>query len=170
VEVMWLLVKLTSDFKTSRLQDFKTSRLQDFKTSRLQDFKTIADFRACNAQALTAVCKQFVALCRHWDLFGGELVAVDGSKFCASNSRHRIFTATRLTQQLERIEQKIREYLAELDENDRHEESAPSSPCLSAPELRERLSKLKERQQRYQGLQRMLSLLRSAQRRRAPEA
>ena len=65
VEVMWLLHKLTPDFKT------------------------IADFRAHNPQPLTAVCKKFVALCRELELFGGELVAVDGSKFRASNSRRQ---------------------------------------------------------------------------------
>jgi len=132
VEVMWLLGKLTPDFKT------------------------IADFRAHNPKPLTAVCKQFVALCRDMELFGGELVAVDGSKFQASNSRNRIFTANVLKKRLERIEQKIREYLAELDENDRSEESATPSPRLSAEELREKLTALKERQQRYQGLQEKL--------------
>src|SRR2546423_15716783 len=76
VEVMWLLHKLTPDFKT------------------------IADFRAHNPQPLTAVCKQFVALCRELELFGGELVAVDGSKFRASNSRNRVFTAHDLRKRL----------------------------------------------------------------------
>jgi len=132
VEVMWLLGKLTPDFKT------------------------IADFRAHNPKPLTAVCKQFVALCRDMELFGGELVAVDGSKFRASNSRNRIFTAKDLTKRLERIEAKIREYLAELDENDRAKQSAPTSPRLSADELREKITQLKERQQRYQGLQQKL--------------
>ena len=102
VEVMWLLSKLTPDFKT------------------------IADFRAHNPKPLTAVCKQFVVLCRHWDLFGGELVALDGSKFRASNSRNRIFTADQLRKRLEQLEKQIRAYLTELDENDRCEESAPS--------------------------------------------
>jgi transposase len=129
VEVMWLLHKLTPDFKT------------------------VADFRAHNPTPLTAVCKQFVVLCRDLELFGGGLVAVDGSKLRASNSRNRLFTAKDLRKRLERIEEKIREYLAELDENDRSEESAPPSPRLSAEELQEKIAKLKERQQRYQGLQ-----------------
>jgi transposase len=129
VEVMWLLRNLRPDFKT------------------------IADFRARNVAPLTAVCKQFVALCRDLDLFGGELVAVDGSKFRASNSRNRVFTAKDLRKRLERIEEKIRDYLAELDENDRSEQSGPTSPRLSAEELRDKITELKKRQQRYQGLQ-----------------
>src|SRR6266702_3571488 len=72
VEVMWLMRKLRPDFKT------------------------IADFRAVNRCALTRVFKEFVVFCRELDLFGGELVAVDGSKFRASNSRERVFTAAKL--------------------------------------------------------------------------
>ena len=132
VEVMWLLHKLTPDFKT------------------------IADFRAHNPQPLTAVCKQFVALCRELELFGGELVAVDGSKFRASNSRNRVFTAHDLRKRLERLEQKIREYLAELDQNDRAEESAAWSPRLSPEEMREKLTKLQQRRDRYQALEKKL--------------
>ena len=132
VEVMWLLHKLCPDFKT------------------------IADFRADNPKPLTAVCKQFVALCRDLELFGGELVAVDGSKFRASNSRNRVFTAADLRKRLERLEQKIGEYLAELDENDRAEDSAPSSPRLTPAEMRAKLAQLQQRQQRYQALEQKL--------------
>lgn len=53
------------------------------------DFKTIADFRRENPQGLKAVCREFTLLCKHLDLFGGELVAIDGSKFRAVNSKQR---------------------------------------------------------------------------------
>jgi len=33
------------------------------------------------------VCREFTLLCRRLDLFGGELVAIDGSKFRADNTR-----------------------------------------------------------------------------------
>ena len=57
LEVMWLLGKLTPDFKT------------------------VADFRRDNLKAIKRVCREFVLLCRKLQLFGGELVAIDGSKF-----------------------------------------------------------------------------------------
>src|SRR5690348_5580147 len=44
------------------------------------DFKTIADFRKDNLQPLRGVCREFTLLCRQLELFGGELVAIDGSK------------------------------------------------------------------------------------------
>lgn len=61
VELMWLLGKLAPDFKT------------------------IADFRKNNKKSLVKIFKDFTRLCRDWDLFGKELVAVDGSKFKASH-------------------------------------------------------------------------------------
>jgi transposase len=56
------------------------------------DFKTIADFRRDNGPALRKVCRQFTLLCKRMDLFGAELVAIDGSKFRAVNSRDRNFS------------------------------------------------------------------------------
>ena len=61
LEVMWLLGKLSPDFKT------------------------VADFRRDNLAAIKGVCREFTLLCRKLKLFGGELVGVDGSKFKAVN-------------------------------------------------------------------------------------
>ena len=54
------------------------------------DFKTIADFRKDNLAPLKAVARQFTLLCRKLELFGGELLAIDGSKFRAVNARDQI--------------------------------------------------------------------------------
>ena len=43
------------------------------------DFKTIADFRADNRAAFKSVFRQFTLLCKRLDLFGRELLAVDGT-------------------------------------------------------------------------------------------
>ena len=62
-------------------------------TGRLApDFKTIADFRHDNGKGIRNVCRRFVALCRELKLFSQAIVAVDGSKFKAVNSRDRNFT------------------------------------------------------------------------------
>jgi transposase len=42
------------------------------------DFKTIAGFRKDNRHAFKPVFRQFGLLCRNLDLFGRELLAVDG--------------------------------------------------------------------------------------------
>ena len=56
------------------------------------DFKTIADFRRINRAAFRQVFREFVRLCRELELFGRELVAVDGTRIKAVNSRERNFT------------------------------------------------------------------------------
>lgn len=66
-------------------------------TGRLApDFKTIADFRKDNGGAITAVCSRFVALCRKMKVFSHAIVAIDGSKLKAVNSRDRNFTAGKI--------------------------------------------------------------------------
>ena len=56
------------------------------------DFKTIADFRRDNRAAFRQVFRDLVKVCRSLDLFGRELVAVDGTRIKAVNSRDRNFT------------------------------------------------------------------------------
>ena len=51
------------------------------------DFKTIADFRRINRAAFRQVFREFVRLCRELELYGRELVAVDGTRIKAVNSR-----------------------------------------------------------------------------------
>ncbi|MDD4895505.1 MAG: hypothetical protein PHD84_00675 [Atribacterota bacterium] len=50
------------------------------------DFKTIADFRKDNKKALVQAFRDFTRLCNNWQLFGKELIAIDGSKFRASTA------------------------------------------------------------------------------------
>lgn len=85
------------------------------------DFKTIADFRKANGKAIHNLYREFVQFCKRSGLFGGELVALDGSKFKASNARDRNFSRTKLKDRLKEVDEKIDRYLQELDENDEKE-------------------------------------------------
>ena len=60
------------------------------------DFKTLADFRAGNTAAIKNVCREFIVLCRRWQLFTESTVAIDGSKFKAVNHRDRNFTSGKM--------------------------------------------------------------------------
>ncbi len=64
------------------------------------DFKTIADFRRDKRGAFRAVFRRFVRLCRELDLYGRELLAVDGTRLKAMNNRDRNFTRAKLKTQL----------------------------------------------------------------------
>ena len=88
-------------------------------TGRLKpDFKTIADFRKDNGPVIRKVCQQFVALCRNMDLLDGGVVAIDGSRFKAVNSKAKNYTRGKLRQKLGEIDKTIERYLGELDRAD----------------------------------------------------
>src|SRR5260221_7481709 len=62
------------------------------------DFKTIADFRRDNRNAFRHVFREFVLLCRQLDLFGRELLAVDGTRIKAGNNNDPNFPRASLRQ------------------------------------------------------------------------
>jgi transposase len=119
----------------------------------MPDHKTIANFRRGNRKAIREVCRAFTRFCRELDLFGGELVAIDGSKFKAVNNKGRNFTDRRLKRAMKDIDKKIDSYLDELDENDAQE---PEERKLTAQELKEKIKVLRERMKKYKGFQNQL--------------
>ena len=112
------------------------------------DFKTIADFRKDNGAALKGVCREFILLCRKLDLFGGELVAIDGSKFRAQNAKDRNFSAGKLRVLIAEIDTKVAAYLHELETHDQAEAAVP--PRASAAQLQEKIAALRQRGGKYQ--------------------
>lgn len=130
VELMWLMRRLTPDHKT------------------------IANFRKENARVLPAVFREFTKVCRQLDLYGRELVGIDGSKFRAVNNADRNFTEAKLKKRLQWIEEKIEKYLAALQAED---EVESKESAVSAAELQAKIAALQERQLVYEGLQQQLS-------------
>ena len=82
------------------------------------DFKTIADFRADNSKAFRAVFRQFVVLCRNLDLFGRELLGVDGTRIKAVNNKDRNFTKNSLEKFIKAVDERLADYLKRLDADD----------------------------------------------------
>ena len=111
------------------------------------DFKTIADFRKDNKEAVKKVFKQFSLLCKEWGLYGQTLVAVDGSKFRASNSKKKNFNEKKLNRHLKYIDTKIEQYLNELEEGDQSEANTHKP---SAAEIKQHIQELKERKKKYE--------------------
>jgi transposase len=91
------------------------------------DFKTIADFRRDNHKALRPVFRQFVLLCRQLDLFGKELIAVDGTRIKAVNNKDRNFTRASLTEFIRLADAKLDDFLKRLEANDTTEAGAAGS-------------------------------------------
>lgn len=116
-------------------------------TGRLApDFKTIADFRRNNGTGIRKVCSRFVVLCRDLKLFSQALVAIDGSKFKASNTRDRNFTTGKIDKRQQQIEESIQRYLSALETADR----------TQPPEVEAKTTRLREKIAQLQGQMRHL--------------
>lgn len=124
LEVIWLLKKLSPDHKT------------------------ISRFRHDNTAALKNMFRDFVKLCMKWNLYGKELIAIDGSKFKAVNSKDRNFGSKKLEERISRIDARIEEYLRELEDSDTIENVANGE--RSSEELAQIITELAARKDLYQ--------------------
>src|SRR5437868_3118747 len=106
------------------------------------DFKTIADFRRDNRNAFRHVFREFVLLCRQLDLFGRELLAVDGTRIKAVNNKDRNFTRASLTQFIKAADAKLEDYLQRLDKSDATERATGGSRVKN---LAEKIAAIRER-------------------------
>ncbi len=109
------------------------------------DFKTIADFRRDNRTAFRPIFRQFVLLCRQLDLFGRELLAVDGTRIKAVNNKDRNFTRASLTQFIKAADAKLEDYLQRLDQSDASESTTTGSRVKN---LVEKIAAIRERRTR----------------------
>jgi len=125
VELMWLMKKLSPDFKT------------------------IASFRKGNREALVRLCREFTLVCRDLNLFSGELVAIDGSKFKAVNSSDKNVTVRMLKKKIIELDQRIERYLRDMDDQD---QSDGGTKDLTADELQKKIEHLKKRRNDYDSL------------------
>ena len=111
------------------------------------DFRTIADFRKDNPQSLKRVFIEFVRLCDKLKLYDKELIAVDGSKFRAQNSKDKCFNAEILQKKLANIDKRISEYLQSMDHTDELEHDNVMSP----EQVKKALRELRVRKDKYEG-------------------
>ena len=118
------------------------------------DFKTIADFRRNNGEAIRAVCRQFVLLCREIGLIAGGTVAVDGSRFKAVNTRDKNYTPGAIRLRMEQVDASIARYLGMLDTADRQEDQVAG---MRVNRLSDRLEALRRRMRELQAMERAVA-------------
>ncbi len=121
VELMWLLGRLAPDFKI------------------------IADLRKDNGKGIKNTCKSFIGLCRQLNMFTDAIVAIDGSKFKAVNSKENNYTPKKVQFHITRVEKHIEKYLKQLDAADKAE-NQPSDGRLVQDKidgLKQRVAELK---------------------------
>ena len=98
VELMWLLGRLAPDFKT------------------------IADFRRDNGKGIKSTCRALIDVSRQMNMFTDVVVAIDGSKFKAVNSKENNYTPKKLQFHIARVEKHIDDYLKQMEDADREDE------------------------------------------------
>jgi transposase len=103
VELMWLLRRLRPDHKT------------------------IAEFRRQNRGALRPLFREFTLLCKRLDLFGAELVAIDGSTFRAVNAKRRNHSRAQLEEMVRLANERIAHYLESIEKTDQNDEAQSRS-------------------------------------------
>jgi len=116
VELMWLLERLSPDFKT------------------------IADFRKNNGRGIKNTCRTFIDLCRQMNMFTDTVIAIDGSKFKAVNNKDNNYTPSKLKFHIDRFEKHINDYLEQLDAADKHE-----NQHIDKKHINEKITWLKKR-------------------------
>jgi transposase len=114
------------------------------------DFKTIADFRRDNRDAFKSVFRQFVLLCRRLDLYGRELVAVDGTRIKAVNNKDRNFTRASLREFIRAADERLNDYLERLDHGD--VEDGATGGGARTKNLAEKIAALGDKRNRYQAM------------------
>ncbi|OTP74318.1 Mobile element protein [Caballeronia sordidicola] len=88
------------------------------------------------------MCRRFVTLCRKLKLFSQPLVAIDGSKFKAVNTRDRNFTEGKVGKRQKQIEESIQRYLNALETADRTQPAELEAKNDKIARLREQMRNL----------------------------
>ena len=112
---------------------------------------TIANFRKENLEAIKAVNRDFVKMCRELDLYGGTEVGIDGTFMHGNASKASIYTKDKLDKKAEWLAKEIaqiEEYFTQLEQNDAQEQDSPPTSTEDAA-LAEKLERLKIRQREY---------------------
>ena len=117
-------------------------------TNNLQpNYHTIADFRKVNPTALRNVFKLFVLFLKDMDLVSAEVVAIDGTKVRANNSKKNNFNPKKIERHLSYIEEKTNVYLQQIEVADKLEDT------VKVNHIAEKLDRLKTNKINYEILQ-----------------
>ncbi|WP_245264759.1 transposase [Aquamicrobium defluvii] len=108
------------------------------------DFRTIAAFRRVNRSAFRTVFREFVILCRQLDLFGGVVLAGDGTRIKAVNNKDRNFTRAALSKFIREAD-----YMKRLDEGDAEEERVSGG---SGGKLAEKIAAIRDKCARHKAM------------------
>jgi len=117
----------------------------------MPNYHSISDFRKHNPTALKNTFKLFVSFLKDADLVSGKIVAVDGTKMRAHNSKKNNYSPKKIERHLQYIDEKTNEYLKALDIND-------ASDCIvKISSIADKLERLKQNKIKYELLSEKLT-------------
>ncbi len=93
--------------------------------------------------------RQFVLLCKQLDLFGRELLAVDGTRIKAVNNKDRNFTRGSLSEFIKLADKKLDDYLERLDQSDAAEQGTSGA---RVDNLAEKIAAVRKRRERCKAM------------------
>lgn len=114
------------------------------------NYHSITDFRKNSPAALKNTFKLFVSFLKDADLIGGEIIAIDGTKSRAHNSKKANFNQKKIDKHLDYIEVKTQEYLNALEEND-----AKDNPA-TIQNIQQKIARLQQNKLGYEQLEEKL--------------
>jgi len=117
-------------------------------------YKTIADFRKVHPRALELFFEHVVQFLKSLGLYNSSVVAIDGSKFRAQNSKKKNYNLKKVKQHLDYIETQ-KEYLNQLDQEDLSDKEIK--------EINDRHDHLDKRKEKYDDLQEQLEQIEDTQ-------
>lgn len=126
IELMWLMKGLTPDHNT------------------------IANFRKDNPKAIRKVFHATVSLAKNFNLIGGKLLAGDGTKLRAQNSKKNNFNPKKIERHIAYIDDKLNEYSSILANEDKDLSEEKKQ------ELQDKINKHHHHKNKYEGFQKQL--------------
>lgn len=116
------------------------------------DHNTIANFRKDNPKAIKLVFRKMVTLCKRLDLIGGKVIATDGTKLRAQNSKKNNFNQKKIDDHLAYIENELHEYLDALNIADTAE-ILGLDPDIDKEQIQQKIARLNEKKLQYKKLE-----------------
>ncbi len=111
-------------------------------------FRTIAGFRSEHPEVFRNTFRYFVGALGQKGFLGKKVVAIDGSKFRAVNSKKNNFNQKKINRQLAYIDEKIGQYIHQLDEGDMEE--------TEISKVEQKLSNHRKQKRKYKRLEKQL--------------
>lgn len=119
-------------------------------------YKTIADFRKDNPRALVRTFKTFNNFLKGEDLLTSDVVAIDGTKIAAQNSKKNNYNEKKIKQHLDYNNRKIEQYLSEMEVLDQEEQVEEEALV----EVAEKLNHYTNQKAKYEQLEEELKIVR----------